>query len=259
MSWNNAVRWGSALFRKHTSDDEPSSTPNVPLDARIGGLLKIQQTPFIRAQVDGSLVVPPSEQEDRIVAISRVKLGKAGDLYRFFLSTEETTGVMKFVQIYRDAQGDLSEFQYFSSLTSFIPETREDQDLFTGRAGRGLGDREYSLFKGQLSGAVPDAVLAGAFSSEDTPATFVRDGGGDQDFASPYHVEETRVETANGEQGLNQEVFFTPYRRQVGQTEENLLIATQIVSSADGDDRKRSINVWFYAGLPLEQERIQVL
>jgi hypothetical protein len=258
MAWNDVTRLGKALFQKHTGGPEPTATPDVPLQARIGSVVKIQQTPFIRAEVDGSLVQAPTPQEDRIVAISRVKLGEAGDLYRFFLATEETAPCVKFLQVYRTAQGHVSDMEYFSSLTSFVPETAEDQDLFTGRSGHGLGDREYQIWREQVVDALPDQVLAAAFAN-DQPLTFVRDSGGDAEFTKPYQVQETRVETANGEQGLNQEVFFVPYRRQVGQTSEALLIATQVVSSADGDDSKRSITVWFYSGVPVEMDRVQIL
>ena len=70
-----------------------------------------------------------------------------------------------------------------------------------------------------------------------------------------------RVFDAIGEHGLKQEIYFMPYVRNFGATNdgtEYLLISTEIVESQDGDPAKRAIHVDFMIGLPLEKERLSV-
>jgi len=263
MSWKNAVNYTKSIWQKndvHAQDD------NLPLGARIGGMLQLQKSPFIRAISNGSFIEMPTDAQTIIKAISRVNLNLSGSLYRYYLQTGD--GILQadngrdkeiFLQLYVNTQGEVTEAIYCSQLTRLIPESDEDQRLYMGVDGYGLGDQHYSLWRFQLEElGYGEADLYAAFGDDDE-IEYQRDAGSsDQEFIAPFTGSEVRLDDAQGEQGLKQEIYFMPYRRTLKDTSEYLFIATEFVQSRNGDSSKREIHVDFMVGIAVDLERILV-
>lgn len=254
MSFKDAIKYATNILN---SDDKPKTT-TVPMQAKVGSLLRIEQTPFIRAQAGGSIIASPNElTEDIIKAIGRVKLGSVGDLYRFFIATQEHQECDKFLQLFQNQKFEIVELTYLSTLTRIIPN-EDEQAIFTGRNGFGLGDLEYKLHREQLlSFGLSESTINNAVDA-DGFITYTREGATAADFVEPTHSKETRIEDVVGVNGLSQELFFTSYSRPTAFGKEVLLIETHIIESEDGDAAKRSIYVDFYIGIPIESHRIKL-
>lgn len=263
MSWKDAWQYAKGVAGNHGVDafkKEAHVDDGMPLGARIGGQIQIQMSPFIRASASGSLITPPAP-DNIIKSIARVKLDLSGKLYRFYLNTGDNDDQQeRFLQAFVNEQGEIVELLYCTRLTRIIPETEADQDAFTGAAGAGLGEKNYSLWKEQLEGLGLDAsLLKGVFGDTDS-IEYTRDAGDpDLDFVAPFTGTETRVDDRAGEHGLEQQIYFMPYVRQIGDTSEYLLITTEIVDSQDGDASRRGIHVDLMIGLPIEKERVTIL
>jgi hypothetical protein len=262
MSWNDAYKYARSVAAKH-GIDSPNRSARVDLDlpmgARIGGMITLQKSPFIRAECDGSLITIPDDGDTLIRAISRVNLDISGQLYRYFLDTGDDNTQEKYLQILQDVQGEVKEILYCTQLTRIIPESADDQDAFMGLSGTGLGDKSYTLWRDQLRDlGLGDADLAIVCGDNDR-IDYLRDVGDPaQDFISPFTGVEMRVDDADGEHGLEQNLYFMPYVRELNSSREYLLITTEIVKSRDGDTSRRSIHVDFMIGIPLEAERVLI-
>lgn len=265
MAWQDAYQYVTKLVDQRLAPTGAQhgaarADEALPLGARIGSLVKLQQASLIRALTLGSLIELPGAGEDRILAISRVQLALAGNLYRYYLSAPDADAE-KFLQLYCDPQGGISELLYCSRLTSLIPETVEDQQAFLGEAGYGLGDRSYTLSREQLAAlGLDESSLEAAFGSADQ-LTYSRDAGDPQrDFVPPFRGVETRIDDAAGQHGLRQDLVFMPYSRVLGADgqREDLLISTELLLSRDGDSTQRGIQVDFMIAVPLELERLVV-
>jgi len=255
MGWSDALSY----VRKQVGGEAPRTDTNLPLGARIGSLVGIQQSPLLRAVGDGSLIALPAAKDTRIVAVSQLRLHQAGSLYRYYLDTGDHDDQEKFLQVYQNSSGQVVEIMYCTRLARVIPETAEDQDAYTGQSGAGLGDRSYTLWREQLGDIAPDD-LAQVFGDSDS-LDYWRDAGDPQSaFVPPYTGTEVRLDDASGQTGLRQQLYFMPYVRQLrgGGGREYLLITTEIVQSVNGDAGKRGIHVDFVIGIPVEQERIVI-
>jgi len=251
MSWNEAIQY----VRAGMSREPQRADVGLPLGARIGSLVTMQQSPLLRAAADGSLIAPPSAGDTRIVAVSQLKLRQSGGLYRYYLDTDDE----KFLQVYQNPQGEVSEILYCTQLTRVIPETAEDQDAYMGSKGYGLGDRSYTLWRSQMGGLLDESDLDLVFG-HDHGIDYWRDAGDPAaEFIAPFQGSEVRLDDASGQHGLRQELYFMPYARTLrGGGTEYLLITTEIVRSVNGDASKRGIHVDFVIGIPLELERIAI-
>ncbi|HSY29278.1 MAG TPA: DUF2491 family protein [Burkholderiaceae bacterium] len=262
MSWNDAYKYVRGVAAKHgvESANQPAQVDvGLPMGARIGGLITLQKSPFIRAECDGSLITIPADGDTVIRAISRVNLNISGQLYRYFLHTGDDDSQEKYLQVLRDARGEISEILYCTQLTRIIPETEDDQDAFMGLSGSGLGDKSYTLWRNQICELGATAVDIDVVFGDSDRIEYRRDAGDpEQDFVEPFTGIETRVDDANGEHGLEQKLYFTPYVRELGGSREYLLITTEIVKSRDGDTSRRSIHVDFMIGIPLEPTRVLI-
>jgi hypothetical protein len=260
MGWNDAYKYMRGVAGKHGVAASSEQDLGLPLGARIGGLINIQQSPFIRASAAGSLIGMPGEGDTRIVAVSQMKLSMAGSLYRYYLATGDDDAHERFVQVFQDAQGRVAELMYCTQLARTIPETAEDQDAYTGQSGVGLGDASYTLWREQLGDVgLDEAQLAQVFGDGDR-LDYQRDAGEPgTPFVAPFSGTETRLDDAGGINGLQQEIWFMPYVRELaGGGNEYLLITTEIVASRNGDASQRGIHVDFVIGIPLEQERVVI-
>ena len=260
MGWKDAFDYMRSVAGKHgVSADVEREDGGLPLGARIGSLVTLQQTPFIRATTNGSLIVPPGPADSTIVAVSKLKLNMAGGLFRFYLATGDVDAKEKFLQVFCNANNEIVEIMYCSQLARVIPETAEDQDAYTGQAGAGLGDKSYTLWREQLADTLDEADLQLAFGTADR-LDYGRDAGdASDDFITPFHGSETRIDDASGATGLQQEMYFMPYSRLLsGGGSEHLLITTEIVNSVNGDTSRRGIHVDFVIGIPLEFERVVI-
>ena len=257
MSWTNAVKYtknilANPIAGKNQDDD-------LPLGARIGGFIRLQKSPFIRAISEGSLIDMPTDAQSIIKAISRVKLDLSGSLYRYYLQTGDANEKEIFLQVYVNDLGEVTEAIYCTQLTRIVPETNEDQQIFMGLAGYGLGDKSYSLWRFQLEelGFV-ESDLQVIFGGDET-IDYLRDAGDtEQEFLAPFNGSEVRLDDALGQQGLRQQIYFMPYKRKVKENTEYLLITTELVESKNGDASQREIHVDFMIGIPVELERVVI-
>ena len=259
MSWKSAVSYAKDIAEKHGFGSDDVQDEDLPLGARIGGFLRLQKSPFIRAISEGSLVDMPTDAQSIIKAISRVKLNLSGSLYRYYLQTGDVSEKEIFLQVYVNELGEVSEAIYCTQLTRLIPETDEDQQIFTGLAGYGLGDKRYSLWRFQLEelGYV-ESDLQVIFGADET-IDYCRDAGDfEQEFLAPFTGTEVRLDDAKGQQGLQQEIYFMPYKREVKGHTEYLFITTELVKSKNGDASQREIHVDFMVGIPVELERVVI-
>jgi len=263
MGWNDAYDYLRGVANKRglaAAVDTPRADDGLPLGARIGSLVRLQQAPLLRASADGSLIALPEEADIRIVAVSQIRLNLGGQLYRYYLSTGDRDEQEKFLQVYQNAQGAVTEILFCTQLTRVIPETAEDQDAYMGASGAGLGDRSYTLSRQQLAASGLDAAdLQLVFGAGDG-LDYWRDGGDpDLAFLPPYAGSATRIDDAAGQRGLRQDIYFMPYVRQLGGGgNEYLLITTAILTSVNGDRSRRGIHVDFVIGIPLEQQRLVI-
>jgi hypothetical protein len=262
MSWNDACKYVRGVAAKHGIDaakEARREDEGLPMGARIGSLITMQKAPFIRAECNGSLVMTPDDGDTLIRAISRVNLDLSGSLYRYYLHTGDDDSPEKYLQVLQDANGAIAEILYCTQLTRIVPESAEDQDAFMGLSGSGLGDKSYTLWRTQLAElGVDEAELGTIFGKRDR-IDYRRDAGDPAlDFIAPYAGIETRVDDAGGLHGLEQQLYFMPYVRDLNGSLEYLLITTEIVKSRDGDASRRAIHVDFMIGIPLEPERILI-
>ncbi|PQO99812.1 hypothetical protein C5614_07045 [Massilia phosphatilytica] len=260
MAWKDVFSYVRAVAaNKGVTKGETRADDDVPLGARIGSVVQVQMSPIIRAQTNGSLIAMPAAADTRILAVSQIRLQPDTELYRLYLDKGDDAADEKFLQVFCGDDGKVAEVLYCTQLARIIPETADDQDAYTGMAGYGLGDAGYTLWREQLADMLGAAELATVFGESDR-VDYTRDAGApDKQFVSPFKGRETRIDDAQGEHGLRQEMYFMPYVRQLADgSREYLLITTEIVESVDGDANKRGIHVDFVIGIPVEQERIVI-
>ncbi|WMW80969.1 hypothetical protein RF679_01485 [Undibacterium cyanobacteriorum] len=261
------MAWKDAWTRVFTSGAKVSGVSsvvqeddNLPLRARVGSVIALQKTPILRAQAQGSLVVAPSDDETLIRAISRVRTEMDGKLYRYYLGTGEDDQAEKFIEVYVNAKDEVAELTYYSRLCRLIPETNEDQAIFSGEAGYGLGDLHYTLWRFQLEDlGWPLDALDATFLDQDHVQYQRMIGDPYAEYVAPFRASETRIDSSDGSQGLRQQLIYVPYVRALaGEDKELLLISTEVVESVNGDRNKRGIFVDFMVGIPIELERLVV-
>jgi hypothetical protein len=262
MSWTDSLRYFKGVAARHGVESlKKDARPDdgIPLGARIGGLLKMQMSPFIRASAAGSLITMPTDEDTLICAIGRVKLDFPGKIYRYYVATgDDDRDREKFLQVVQDEHGEVVEVMYCTRMTRFIPETEEDQDAFTGEGGVGLGQKSYTLWREQLADNGYSEAEINAALGESEQLDYLRESG-EEDFVPPFTGTEVRVDDAEGQHGLEQEIWFVPYVRQMADgSQEYLLITTEVVKSQDGDSSRREIHVDFMIGIPLEKERVTI-
>nr|AGU11977.1 Protein of unknown function DUF2491 [uncultured organism] len=259
MAWKDVFSYVRGIAGKRGVTDNARVDDKLPLGARIGSLVQMQRSPLIRAQGDGSLIGMPDDGDDRVLAVSQIRLEPDAALYRLYLATGDVDAKEKFLQVFSADDGGIAELLYCTQLARVIPETAEDQDAYTGVAGYGLGDASYTLWREQLADMLDDTALATVFGDSDR-LDYARDAGDRHAaFVAPFTGRETRIDDANGVRGLRQQLYYMPYVRTLpGGGREYLLITTEIIESVDGDTNKRGIHVDFVIGIPLEPERVTV-
>lgn len=262
MSWSTAWTYAKNVAAKHGVDSakaEARADDDLPMDARIGGTVTLPKTPFLRAIAMGSLMPMLEDNTRRIRAISRAKFNLDGQLYRYYfdLDTDDVAG--EFLQVYQSGDGEVAEVLYCKGLTRIYPQSAEEQDAFTGADRAGLGQTTYTISREQLESLDFDEKTLSAIFGEAATVDYTRDAGDpNQDFVAPFEGKETRINDKFGSAGLEQHVHFMPYRREIGDAREYLLVSTNIVESRDGDRSKREINVDFIIGIPLLKDKVVV-
>jgi hypothetical protein len=264
MAWKDVFSYVRGIAYAHVAEKkgviagEGRPDAGMPLDARIGSVVRMQQSPIIRAQANGSLIAMLDAGDSRVLAVSQLRLEPATELYRLYVDKGDEDANEKFLQVFCGSDGAVGEILYCTQLARVIPETADDQDAYTGQAGYGLGDQSYTLWREQLADTLDDSLLATAFGDAER-LDYRRDAGGASAFVQPFKGRETRIDDAQGKHGLRQDMYFMPYVRELaGGGREYLLITTEIIESVDGDAAKRGIHVDFVIGIPVEQERIVI-
>lgn len=266
MSLRSLLHLGAKVAEKRrdgadSASDLPRQDSGLPLGARIGGVIEIEKTPFIIAKASGSLTHPPSASERFVAAVSRLKLtGLSGKAYRYYLATGDEGAGETFLQTYLGEDGKIREILYCTHLHRLVPSA-EEQSFFTAKGGEGLGMQYFSLSADQLRGVGVDDSLVALAAGEAGVVNYRRDIDPDAEFVAPLRGTESRIDDAQGEHGLKQEVFYLPYCRPLGDSgqSEFLLISTEIVESRDGDPSKREIHVDFMVAIPLTEGMVSVL
>ena len=271
MGWKDALQYvKGAAEKKGIMGDAVQQDLHLPLGARIGGIIQLQKTPFIRAMAKGSFIAMPVDAQAIIKAISRVNLTMSGSVYRYYLALGDGGKKEIYLQVYANAEGEVSDVIYCSQLTRIIPETDEDQKVFMGLSGYGLGDKTYCLWREQLAElGYSEVDLNTAFDGEEAIEYWRDAGDPEQEFIQPFVGSETRLDDAEGMHGIKQDIYYMPYKRDIKGDEANqeeiagdveyLFITTEIVQSQNGDSSKREIHVDFMIGIPLELERVTIL
>jgi hypothetical protein len=261
MSWKNALNYLRGIGRKQGAV-EPTQRKdnNLPFNARIGSLVKLQSSPFLRAQAAGSIVHMPDLMHDVVRAIGHVKLNFPGNIYRFYLEKgDDGIKPERFVQVVVNSAGVVVERMYCERLCRFVPESAEDQEAFTGEAGYGLGAFTYSLGAEQLAQAgVAPGLLAAALNGKPELVFGRAAGQVAQEFVKPFKGTEVRIDDVAGAQGLEQSIWFMPYARELDGLAEHLLITTELVTSKDGDDSRRSIHVDMTLAIKLDESGVSI-
>ena len=266
MSLKSLLRLGAKTAEKRGTELAsapaiPRQDSELPLGVRIGCILEIDKAPFVIAKASGSLTRPPDSSERFVVAISRLKIsGASGKTYRYYLDTGDDGDGESFLQTSVGEDGKIREILYCSHLHRLVP-SGEEQAFFTARDGEGLGMQYFSLSSDQLLGVgVPEAAVALALNGGGA-LDYRRDVAPDREFVAPLVGTEERIDDAQGDHGLKQEVFYLPYARPLSGDagHEFLLISTEIVESHDGDPSKHEIHVDFMVGIPLTEGMVNVL
>lgn len=260
MGWKDAIKYAKGAIAKRQEPAAPKADAGLPLGARIGGVVNLQASSFIRACANGSLVEMFNGKNVLITAISRVRLAADGTMYRYYFSTGDSgSEPERFLQVFKDAQGNVVEALFCTTLTRIIPESIEEQKAFTGEDGYGLGQKMYSLGRDDLIAAgVAEHVLTTALGDAEMIEYWRDIGDREAEFVYPLSGTETRIDDDEGIRGLEQDIVFMPYARDIGDGREYLLISTEIVKSRDGDPNKRQIHVDLMVGIPLELDRINI-
>lgn len=263
MAWKNALALGKRIFDKTVDSSSNKNTAvqdnNLPLGGRIGGCIELQKSPFILAQAQGSFVNFPNDNV--IKAISSVKIDESNlKIYRYYLQTgDDDKSQETYLQLFVE-NNEVTDAVFCQALARFIPETAEEQMLYTGENNEGLGEQTYTLTREMLeSVGFSEEKLTACFGINDA-LDFYREINATQDFVKPIFAKEIRLDDAKGIQGLEQDVYFMPYARYLAdeKTQEFLIISFEIVKSRDGDFSKRDIHVDFMTGLTLDKTRIQI-
>lgn len=257
MSWTSALNYAKAITTGYTADPERVDL-GLPMNARIGSLMKFQLAPFLRASTAGGLGGLPERTDGLICSIGRVDLPLDGKVHRFYTARgDDPKSPETFLQVYTDHEGQIAETLHCTRIASIVPESKEDLDCFTGEGGAGLGQTTFSLYRSQLAEqGVNERVLNGAFPAGQEAIEYTRDAGGAADYVAPFNGAETRVDDARGETGLKRTVWYMPYVRSLANGDrECLLVTTEVQQERDGRDR-REIHVNFCIGVPLEIERV---
>lgn len=258
MSWMKSLQLAKAVAGKRWFGGEDQADAGLPMGAKVGSLLSFKVGPFLRAT--GSLVARPDSRA-QVVSISRVRVPIAGAIHRLYSVRGDASGDAPeaFVEVFSDEHGVVQELTYYRRLLRLIPATAEEQAMYTGEAGQGLGQATFTVWREQLSGLCEEAALDAVFGGEDQ-VEYVRSvGSGSVEFVAPYQGIENRIDDKTGEHGLQQEVVFMPYERTLdGGAIEKLLISTEIVKDRDGDAGAREIHVDFMVGLSLTKEDVMI-
>ena len=247
-----------AVVAKKLNNDSsavPREDENLPFGVRVGSLITLNAGPFLRAH--GSLVAQPPALST-VVAISRIRMRLDGALYRLYVSKGDNVADKEaYIQVYVDAQGQPQEMHYFDRILRIFPDTPETIAAFTGENEEGLGRMDFSLFREQMEDlGYAEAALNDAFGENDE-LVYTRLSQSDRAYVAPFEATENRIDDSHGKQGLRQKVLFMPFGRELGNTSEQLVIATEIVHDQNGvsvDD----VHVDFMVGLPLGTNDIRI-
>lgn len=251
--WNSAR---AVLAKKAGVEALKQEDNGLPYNARIGSLMTLNMSPFVRAQ--GTLLRSPGAIHT-VTAISRMHLGLEGNVYRYYMEKgDSATDREAYVQIYVDAKNVVQEIMYFDRLLRMFPEDPDTLAAFTGKSEAGLGQQQFSLWKTQLADVgYDDNLLNSAFGDNDSIA-YTRMTPSQSEYIAPFEGQEKRIDDSAGENGLRQNIIFMPYERTLALgTEEQLFISTEILQEQNGE-QVQSVHVDFMVGLPLSEMDVNV-
>lgn len=251
--------------RKSIPDPDalPRQDQNLPLGADFGDFAEISPMPFIRT--DGTIVPTPTKGLKPIAAISRVKFqnGPKTPCYRYYLETGDNPDAKEsFIQVY-GTPDNIQSVRYYVSLVRFVPQSAEEQRMYTGVDGVGLGSYVYSFSPDQLlSVGIDESIIRMALAKpeggEYESLGYYRAIEPDPsvEFVAPQKGVETRLDDAVGEKGIAQEVHVMVYERACGDASEFLEISLEHLTSHDGQ-ADRDIHVDIMVGIEIGQDGVK--
>ena len=115
--WNSA----RAVLAKKAGIDTPTpEDAGLPYNARIGSLLTLNVSPFMRAQ--GTLVCAPTTRSRTIIAISTMHIGLQGNVYRYYIEKgDSATERESYLQIYVDSQKNRARDHVLRQTFTYVP------------------------------------------------------------------------------------------------------------------------------------------
>lgn len=246
--------------------DDPSPTrqdTDLPLGARIGGLVQVDAGQFLIARTLGSIVAEPNLGEAKIVAISRIRPHGWPDdmiIYRYYLATGDRDETERYLQVTVEG-GAVKEVTYWNTL-----ERKRSGDpigdnpwfqAYDGSLGMGLGENRYSYPSAELEILLtPKQFAAIGISPE---IIWDRAMGTPDSYMSPIRVREDRIDDAIGETGMSQRVHFMDYVRSLeGGLTEHLWISLEVVLADDGQTAQ-DVHVDFMIGIPVPITAIRIV
>jgi hypothetical protein len=100
MGWSDAYNYLRNGAAKLSGSEAPRTDQDLPLGARIGSVVQLQQSPIIRAQANGSLIALPDAGDNRIWPSRRCACSQSTGLYRYYLDKGDLDAREKFLQVY---------------------------------------------------------------------------------------------------------------------------------------------------------------
>lgn len=258
MSILNFFRKSSANESTNELPDAPVQDSNLPFGAKFGSLLSLPLASYVT--LTNSLIQLPDQAQITVESISRLHVSGIPHAKILRLYTNKGSALedrdQSFLQLLV-VNDEVMQATYYKQLLRLIPATVEEQEPYLGR-GYGLGDIYYRLGRdllidSYLTSAQFEKVLKGRENLE-----YFRDAPTGDDYLAPYRATETRLDDPHGYTGMEQEVRFMPYWREVDGGKELLTINFEKVKSINGIPQQ-SVHVDFHLGLQLDHTLITVL
>lgn len=258
MSIFNFFKTAGATPTEAELPDAPMQDTKLPYGAKFGSLLSLPLASYV--SLSNSLIKLPDQAQLTVDSISRLEVEGLTNakIYRFYTNKGSALEDkdQSFLQLLL-VNDEVAQATYYKQLLRLIPATAEEQEPYLGR-GYGLGDIYYHLGRdllldSYLSPALFEKVLKGKETLE-----YFRDAPTDVEYIAPYRATEFRLDDARGYTGMDQEIRFMPYWREVDGGKEMLTINFEKVRTINGIPQQ-ALHVDFHLGLQLDHSLITIL
>ena len=233
--------------------DKKDVSLKLPMGLDFGKVINI--SPVVFALIDDSLVTPPSARQNIITSLSSLK-DKQGDriAYRAYVSNGDN-GQEQYFQV--TANPDNFEGIWFTTMHRHYPQTSEELAAFMGK-GFGSGESEFNISRAMLeSVGYESKVLDKVFKNMDN-LTYSREIG-EGDYVAPMSGLETRMDSADKEEGVEQKTNFMLYSRVLDNKEKEFLWISLEAEQTRNGITSNEVHVDFMVGLNVNKNRISII